>query len=570
MTIQIGYSAPPFAGQKGRKLLVPVPITLGGASGFATGVVRVSLISTSSPVGVLWIQAMPGTWNSVSTGAMASVESPPFPTSGSLPHFTAFPSFLDNQNLTTPTTGYSATYLIEVFDTSVPPVQQGSIQFTLTGDAAPAQSVNVVFALDHGSTMATTDSSNTSRLARLKAALPLGVALLRDDDTLGVVSFGNLRCSVNPQLAIGNATSAQQGRAITLGNDLVLDTSTPAVKCIQMGIDAGRALSPTAMLVLVTDGVNTNAPGHVLTQPTLPTSALIIGEDPNQIPASAAKMVSADGHYAFASKQTLGEFAIEKLLTQVLIGLSGSTFINDPDGSLGKGETQSFPLQVTEADRELEAIVFSNDAGALSVKLELHVRHQPHSEPREYVARQHCHDEHQGIEKRGVLVTRLAVPALADPELVLTPQVVITRTDASARTSAPVRFNLLVVAKTDLMLDARVVASGPSVGSDLLFSATLKEYGRAWARPGVSVQVELSHPDGFVQTIKLEESAPGRFEASLRSFRTGTYTAHFIATGKSLLYSRPFRRECVRTIAVYPASDCCSTELPCASTYTRT
>jgi hypothetical protein len=123
-----------------------------------------------------------------------------------------------------------------------------------------------------------------------------------------------------------------------------------------------------------------------------------------------------------------------------------------------------------------------------------------------------------------------------------------------------------VVAKTDLMLDGEVTTSGLSVGSDLLFSAVLSEYGLAWEHSGVSVRVDLFHPDGGVQTLHLERTAPGRYQKSLRSFRAGAYTAHFIAIGKSLLHHRTFRRECLRTIAVFPPSQCCSPEEPYAST----
>ncbi|MEI9953490.1 MAG: hypothetical protein WDO74_32050 [Pseudomonadota bacterium] len=90
-----------------------------------------------------------------------------------------------------------------------------------------------------------------------------------------------------------------------------------------MGIDAGRALSPGGTLVLLTDGVNNVPTGTGLAPSSLPTSALIIGEDPTAIPLSATQMMAAGGTCAFASAQTLGEFAIEKLLTQLLIGLGG-------------------------------------------------------------------------------------------------------------------------------------------------------------------------------------------------------------------------------------------------------
>src|SRR6478609_6868345 len=161
MTITIGCSAPPFSGQKGRKLVIPVPITLSAASGFAQGYVRVTLLSSNSPLGVLTIPEIPNLWTAavppppLPPSSIASVVSPMFNATGTLPKITAFPAFIDTNGMTTPTTGYAANYLIEVFDTANN--LQGSLPFTLTGNASAAQSADVIFALDRGFTMGRTD-----------------------------------------------------------------------------------------------------------------------------------------------------------------------------------------------------------------------------------------------------------------------------------------------------------------------------------------------------------------------------------------------------------------------------
>ena len=541
--IDVSCSVNAFVGQKGRKLLIPVPIFVFFASGFPAGAscrVRVSLLS-SSPLGVLGVQAIPGTLNDVGAN---SVESPSFDPNGVIPSMTAFPSFFDSSNLTA-SSSYSATYRIVVIDTATN-VQVGSIEFPLSGNATPAQSVDVIFALDHTFTMGKTDASRASRLARLKAAFARGVALLRDDDTLSVATIDNFQSPAGPQLAPGPATAAQQTAATNLANGLSVDLRSPITKSIQWGIETARALSQTATLVILTDGVNIDSPGYVLTTPTLPTSALIIGENPAAIPASAATMVSSNGHYAFASAQTLGEFAIEKLLTQVLVGLGGSTFISDPEGALRPGESQSFPLHITETDRDVEVIVFSNDAQALEVRLDLDAQLSQSEKLAPEATRAVTHYESgQIVRGEGVLITRPTIPTLPDPKLTSL-KVTVSRTRPGLREDAPVRFNLIVAAKTDLALDAEVSASG----ADLLFSASLTEYGQRWDRPGTSVQVELFKPDGRTQTFGLHESTPGRFAANLSNLQAGAYTAHFIATGSSLLDQRVFQRECLKTAVV--------------------
>ena len=581
MTIQISCSALAFTAQKARKLLVSARIEVYQPSNIPDGAqcrVRVSFISSLPVAGVFSIQDIPGMWTAVNPpGAPAVVESTQvFNPNSSLPVFTAFPSFFDPNNPTAPTPppGYSANYRVQVFDNSN---IYGDILFVLSGTAIAQQSVDVVFALDHGSSM-NSSVVTPNRIERLKSAFPRAVALLRGDDRLGVTSFANkafdptgVDPTLNPQLLSGNANFTHRELATGLCTNLFNDTSAPALKSLQLATDLARSLSPTATVILVTDGAHV---GRALPQPTLPTSAMIIGDVANQVPALATQMVSVDGRYAYASTQALGDFAIEKLLTQLLIGLAGSQYISDPEGALGPGRSQSFPLHITEADRELEVIVFSNDADALDISVEdlqdgdtlsdgQHGQHGQHGQ------RQACDDAPDPTRGAGFVIKRLAIPALGPRDLVRPPKVTISRAPSRFDNDPPpppVRFNLLVVAKTDLMLDGEVTTSGLSVGSDLLFSAVLSEYGLAWEHSGVSVRVDLFHPDGGVQTLHLERTAPGRYQKSLRSFRAGAYTAHFIAIGKSLLHHRTFRRECLRTIAVFPPSQCCSPEEPYAST----
>jgi hypothetical protein len=565
MPISISCSVPALNAQKGRKLLLPLGITL-----FAPIVpigdqcrVYVSFISSNAAAGVFSIPVVPGLWEPASTspGAVATVRSATsFDPHVSLPPFTAFPAFFDPVSVGTPRIGYVANYQVEVYDTSVnPPVLQGSVPVTVSGDAAAVAAVNVVFALDRGSSMSTPDSSGVSRLDRLKAAFPVGVGLLRDTDILAVSSFANARVDppLNPSLGPAQAGSmpmpglTQRDLAIDLANKLVQDTTLPP-KIIQRGINAAHTLSPGATLVLVTDGQSAGA----ITPPTSPTSVLVIGENPALLPPAVPLIVPAGSHYAFPSP-ALGQFGMEKLLTEVLVCLGGTVSISDPEGSLEPGGTQSFPLHLTEADHELQVIIFSNDAHALDVQvLDVQVAKPPsHGEKHD------CAPEDDAIRGPGFLIRRLPLRALRPLDREDRPVVVVSRPIRTRQRDTapppPVRFNLIVVAKTDLMLDAEVTASGLTVGSDLLFSAVLREYGQTWDRPGVSVRVELFHPDGGVQMLDLDKTAPGRFQTSLRSFRTGAYTARFILTGTSLLQKRACRRECLRTVAVFPTSQCC-------------
>ena len=589
MPIQITCSGS-FNGQKARKLLVPLRIQVSTPSDIpANAQCKVRVSFAGSPTASFFsVQAIPGTWDAGATADIIESNLTFNPNTDPLPlSLVAFAVFQDDTNPTAPSAppDYTANFRIEVFQGSV---VFDSIVFVLPGSAAAQQSADVVFALDHGSSMNSTVVT-PSRLERLKSAFPRAVALLRGDDTLGVSSFANLGLdpTLSPDLQCAKAFLTQRNAATSLSDGLVRDNTGP-LKPIQLAIEKARVLSSTATLVLITDGSNFNTPK--LSTPQLPTSALIIGESTTPIPSSAAKMVSQNGCYMYATTQALGDFAIEKLLTQLLIGINGRGFISDPEGSLRPGESVTFPIHVTEADRELEAIVFYPH-GADPLDLDVndlqvseppasneHHGHHGHQHHHEHHAHQqqehqdrHGHQDHSRCDDpraepdpcRGsgfVITRRPIVPERLHPDRAHTPTIVVSRSQAVRSSSAPVRFNLMVVAKTDLRLDAEATASGLTVGSDLLFSAALSEYGQTWDHRGVNVHVELTHPDGGVQTLHLEKTAPGRFQTSLRSFRAGAYTAHFIATGKSLLHRRTFRRECLRTVAVFPPGECCNSD----------
>ena len=223
-------------------------------------------------------------------------------------------------------------------------------------------------------------------------------------------------------------------------------------------------------------------------------------------------------------------------------------------------ERQHFEMQ--------RVIVFSNDAQEIDLDFGELGLGNTHDLRR-------CNDKSAHLEVvrgKGFLVARGLLPVL-EGERAIQPKVVLSRLKHPRnQRAAPIRYSLHAIAKSDLMLDARASATGLTVGSELLFSAVLTEYGLHLDRPAGSVIVELTHPDGGKQTIALEQvkDSPGRFHGSHRTYRTGVYTAHFIVTGASYLHKRPFRRECVRTVAVFAPKECCLSEAPNLADITAT
>jgi len=545
-----------FSGRKGRKRLCPLRITVtysgppptvsGGIGGSCA--LQVSLVG---PGGVFNIEAVPPLWTAVQ-GQANTVQSPSFPANSS-PTLIAFASYFFTADLGPPARTDSADYSIAVIDTG--PQGNNARLFadtvSIAVTAEPALNKSVFFILDRCSTM-NTASGRTTRFQRLQDAVTRGLGLFTDSDSVGVITLDSKLLSTTGASLRQPMTLTGAAGADALCNGLVVDTNL-GKRIYQAGFDLARAqsTSASATVLLVTDGVSLTSTFPAAQQAS-PASVLFI--DPGTTIGNTAltNLRSTDGSYAISALDT-GEFVIEKLLSQILIDLGGSTIVSDPDGSLGSEEAPlSFPISLNETDRELELILFSDQAELFDIKLAgpLLKRTQDEACPP------------YGAQK--VLVVRRSLPAITHemPHGNLGYNVVVSRrTDLTAETQTKAKFTFLAAVQSELVLDAYASASGLEVGADLLFSVRLTEYELpVQNREDVKVHVQLSHPDGGVEEVPLHERSPGHFEASRRAFRPGVYLVHFIATGKTLLQHRPFRREALRSLHI---SECGSTSSCC-------
>jgi hypothetical protein len=545
-----------FQGRKGRKLLCPLKVTV--TFNMPPPPLGPCVLRVSVPViGPFSVQPVPGLWTSLSANTVQSNA-----TFSGIPSLTLTPFagyfFADDLNPNPRIDNVNFT--IEVIDTGTGlPVYAGSYPVTVTAQAALNKTV--VFVLDRTASMST-PSGSVTRLQRMKAAVTRGLGLFTAADTIGIVSLDHKVSLPVPtagatlQMPLQLATDAVKAIAAGVSEGLIIDPIAPPARVYSAAIDLARAQSATATVLLLTDGVTsqprfTTFPASPQVPP--PASALFLETPVNPL---APNLCSAlPGAYTISAPGE-GEFAIEKLLSQILIDLGGSAVVSDPDGSLGPGDTLSFPLALNETDRELELIVFSNQAELLEVRYvpprPEHGSHPPDSKHGSHPPA--CDDGEQPAPLKGVKVQRIKLPALTPEKLERGARhsVEVSRAKhPKLAGEALVGFTFLAAVKSDLMLDAYAAASGREVGAELLFSARLTEYGLTVHREGVVIHLELRHPDGEVEQLPLRECSPGRFEFSRRAFRAGIYSAHFIATGRTLLHHRAFRREALRSVIVF-------------------
>ena len=551
MPFNVTVSNTTFWGRKGRKLIAPLQITVAAlAPSDLNGCrLQISVVAGTSG-GPFLIEPVPGSWDGNVLNKITVISSTPF-AAGLSATVKAFASFFSVVNLGT-TQDFDQDYQIDVIDSGGATVPGSTVKIRVTAD--PAINKSVVFLLDHTSNMGNSYGGVT-RLQRLQTAMTRALAFFRATDGIGVVTLDHVT-STNLQGATVRVplVGGTVADATAVCSTLTLDTTFPN-RVYQGSIDAARSQSATATVLIVTDGVGLRSTPPTRVQDT-PTSALFIeavlpsGTLNPPSPTTILNMCSALPGASALSQPGTGEFAMEKLLSQILIDLGGGATVSDPDGSLGpRDEPLSFPLSLNETDRELELIVFSDHADLLDVRLEGPGLKDGQQQEED------CHKGHEAAE-RVVKFKRITLPATKSesPDPKSQYRAVISHSKNRALPNeGPVSFTFLAAVQSDLLLDASVSATGLEVGAELLFSVTLTEYGfPVRDREGLTVRVELRHPDGGIETLNLcDESGSGRFEGSRRTFRPGVYGAHFVVKGTTWLQCRPFRREMLRTIRIF-------------------
>ena len=597
-TFSIGNQT--FTGRKLRKLLCPLQftVTYDGSPPAPVGSCAARVTFAGGTGGAFSKQIVPSLW--LDAGGN-SVQSPPTPFSGSFSQsYTAFAAYLYTADGGPGSRRDTADYSIQIIDATGAPVF--TFPYPIAVTAEPALNKSVYFLLDRTGSMQIM-SGPVTRFQRLKDAVTRGLALFTNSDRVGVISLDNLPTPTSPGGTV-YATISTSG-IIAAGNactSLPPDLSAPPSRIYQTSINFARAQDATATILLVTDGLGL-APSTIFPnspQPS-PTSTLFV-ENPT---SSKAKnnLHSSNGTYGVSTFAT-GEFAIEKLLSQILIDLGGLTVCSDPDGSLGPNQTHSFPLYLNETDHEVAVVLFSDQADLLNIELNgpglLPSRHDAQSPGGPHQGGPHQGGPHQDgpyqdgphqdgpyqdgpyqdgpyqddckggntqPEPKKVLVLRRRLSGIRPdvPHDGPSHTLVVSRAgNRESQSQARATFTFSAAVESDLMLDAYASSSGPEVGADLLFSVRLTEYELPVRhRKGVTVVVELRHPDGGIEELPLHECSPGHFEASRRAFRPGVYIAHFIVSGRTLLHHRWFRREALRSVLILEsgASDpCCSAE----------
>ncbi len=416
---------------------------------------------------------------------------------------------------------------------------------------------------------------NTTRLEVLRAAAPIFVDVMPDNDSLGIVSFDH---DAYPVMGVASAGIPVFGAGRTTAKSAIVAHTTNPLGATAIG--DGIALAHSTLtgvsgvdhkaIVVFTDGHET-ASHYIADVASLINErvyAIGLGTAAELNPVALNALTDNTGGYLLMTGN-LGQndlFRLAKYYLQILAGVTNSDIVVDPESSLLPGQEHRIPFELAETDFGSDVILISPAPWAFEFMLEtpdgtvIDRAGAPGIAGLQYVAGDRVHYYRSGLplpiaggarEGRWHAVLKmgegnfkeyLGVVRRAQDERLL-----------QHALAHGVPYSLSVHGRTNLRLQVDVVQSSRQPGATITLRARLTEYGVPIAGRA-AVRVELEYPDGTVSTIPLSEITAGQFEAALTAVIPGVHRLLFRAAGTTMR-GLPFSREQLRTAGIWRGGD---------------
>lgn len=406
--------------------------------------------------------------------------------------------------------------------------------------------------------------ATTKRIDVLHQAATNFVQLAQDSsragDGVGMVSFDHLAHA-------GVGVTRNMGSGFDLAPVLIaVQALAPAgATSIGNGLQLARStLSPVTgydeqALIVFTDGLENTSLyiADVMGSINNRTFAIGLGTAQQVSLGALTALANGTGGYVLLSgllsPSVDDYFRLSKYFLQILAGVSNTTVITDPSGSIGPGVKVRIPFVLNETDIDTSVILLTDmppqvlsflvetpagdvmdpgHAAALGAKfavgtnmsyyrftLPLPLGSQPAHEGTWHALLQ-VDDK---IFARYARASDQSSGALA------------------ARLAHGVRYSVTVQAWSNLRMDARVSQSGLTPGATMRIKASLSEYGIPVDHRAAAL-VELQRPDGAQVTLAMLETEPGLFQAETVAADQGVYRFRVVANGVTIR-GLPFTRE---------------------------
>lgn len=406
---------------------------------------------------------------------------------------------------------------------------------------------------------------NKKRIDVLHDAAPNFVALLPDNDGIGVVSFDQdayLRMGIMTAGSLsGGLGRALAGAAIT--NHVTNPAGTTSIgDGVEVGhnaIAAAAGYDSTALIVF-TDGEENTYKFISDVQSLINNRVFAVGLGTvNEVnPVALNHLVNNTGGYLLLT-DNLGpsdNFKLQKYFVQILASATNADVVVDPDGYLGPAGEIKIPFDITDSDYTADVVVLSPAPWAFEFQLQTPAGARiDHNALGGVVGAKFSQSANLTFYRLSFPVVAAGVPAqggrwyivLKVPSGAYKEYLSAQRGRDEAKAGVP--YSAVVHARSSVNLNAHVLQSSYVPGAELGLRAVLREMDLP-VEKRANVRVELRRPDGSTSWIPLTEHGAGEFEASVATSTAGVYAAHFRAKG-STLRGYPFSREQLRTGLVW-------------------
>jgi hypothetical protein len=232
-------------------------------------------------------------------------------------------------------------------------------------------------------------------------------------------------------------------------------------------------------------------------------------------------------------------FCLRKYFLQVLAGVTNTSVVTDPSGTLFPGVKARIPFQLSEADISTTAILLTDRPGATFL-IETPAGDVMTPASAAGLGAQYAVGTDMSYYRFTLPLALGASPARAGTWYAVL-EYTGRQADAAAARGGGVRYSFIAQAFTNLRMSARLSQNSLEPGASVTISCTLTEYGIPVARRA-TVQAYVEFPDNSLVTLPLPETDAGRFQASMTAVIPGVYRIRVVASGATMR-GVPFTRE---------------------------
>ena len=420
--------------------------------------------------------------------------------------------------------------------------------FAIHGNSIAQPKVATMLVLDQSGSMgwlAGIDAT-TKRIDVLHQAANNFLELVPANDAVGMVSFDQ---AAYPGVAVLPFNGQPNDPNLLAASAAINALQPQGATSIGNGVALGRnTLNPVngydqKALIVFTDGLENTSLFIADVMGSLDARTFAIGlGTAQQVSAGALnKLTSQTGGYVLLSGPLSPSidvtFRLRKYFLQVLAGVTNTSVVTDPSGTLFPGVNVRIPFQLSEADISTTAILLTDRPGATFL-IETPAGDVMTPASAAGLGAQYAVGADMSYYRFTLPLALGANPARAGTWYVI---LEYTGDRGPAARGGGIRYSFTAQAFTNLRMAARLSQNSLEPGASVTISATLTEYGIPVAhRATVQAYVEL--PDSTMVTLPAPETDAGRFQANMTAVIAGVYRIRVVASGVTMR-GAPFTRE---------------------------